>query len=122
MSEYELEELLTSASLAAVEGFTVYLSVTTAYLIAAYLVGRQLTPMQIFIVNTLYIVAGLIMTWSTFGYATRAIAFADALEVMNPDRRYGAQPIVRTGIALVQTLGILASLKFMWDVRHPKTD
>ncbi len=122
MSEYELEELLTSSSLAAVEGFTVYLSVTTAYLIAAYLVGKQLTPMQIFIVNTLYILAGFIMTWSTFGYATRAIGFADALEAINPDKRYGAQPLVRTCIALVQSLGMIASLKFMWDVRHPQTD
>lgn len=122
MSEFELEDLVTSSSLAAVEVLTVYITITTAYLIAAYLAGRQLSPTQTLIVTVLYVGAATMMTWACFGYSTRAIGFVDQLEMLNPDNRYGAQPFVRNTILVVQALGIVASLKFMWDVRHPRTE
>ena len=118
MTEFELESLLTEMGLAAVESFGMYVTVTVAYLVAAFVTGKKLTKTQIFIVNTLFIISAVIMTVATVGYITRGIPIADALEVIHPDRWYAMQPPVRAAVITLESLGILASLKFMWDVRH----
>ena len=53
---------------------------------------------------------------------SRAIPIADALEKVNPGVMYGAQPIARNIATVILMLGIFAALKFMWDIRHPKTE
>lgn len=117
MSEFELEYLLTETGLAAIQTFGMFVTVTSAYLVAAYLAGRRLTRLQAIIVSTLYLVAALIMTWATVGYITRSIPVADALELMHPDRLYALQPPVRVVTLVLMLGGIFASLKFMWDIR-----
>ena len=121
MTEYELEDLLTSTSLAAVESFGMYVSITTAFLIASYLAGGKLTNPQAAVVSILYVVASAVSGWATIGYCSRAIPVADALELMHPERFYGMQPLVLVTMSVLQTLGIIASLKFMWDTRHTET-
>ena len=120
MTEYELEDLLTSTSLAAVESFGMYVSITIAFLIASYLAGGKLSNPQAAVVSILFIVASGVSAWATMGYCSRSIPIANALEVLHPDRVYGMQPFVLITLLVLQTLGIVASLKFMWDVRHPK--
>ena len=122
MTEFELEYLLTETGLASVEAFGMYVTVTVAYLVAAYTTGKDLSKSQIFVVNTLFIISAAVMTWATVGYITRAIPFADALELIHPDRRYAMQPFIQITLIILQLSGILDSLKFMWDIRHPKTD
>ena len=121
MTEYELEDLLTSTSLAAVESFGMYISITTAFLIASYLAGGKLSNPQAAIVSILYVVASAVSAWATIGYCSRAIPLANALEVIHPERIYGMQPFVLVTLSALQTLGIIACLKFMWDIRHPKS-
>lgn len=121
MTEFELEYLLTELGVAALETFGMYVTVTVAYLVAAYVAGEKLTKLQVFIVNTLFLVSTIISVWACIGYISRAIPIADALEVLNPDRRYSLQPPVLIAVLVVQSLGILACLKFMWDVRQPRT-
>jgi hypothetical protein len=53
---------------------------------------------------------------------SRAIPIADALERLNPGVLFGAQPMARNIAAVIGIFGILAALKFMWDVRHPKIE
>ena len=118
MTEYELEDLLTSTMSASSDLFAIYVTLLVAYLVAAYLAGDRLTSAQATTISILFIVASTVMTWGCVTYIGRAIPFADALEVINPDRRYGSQPIVQYTVLLVQVLGIIACLKFMWDVRH----
>ena len=72
-SEFELEYLPTETSPAAVQTFGMFVRATSAHLVAAYLAGRRLTGLQATIVSTLYLVAALIMTWSTIGHITRVI-------------------------------------------------
>lgn len=120
MTEYELESLLTELGSTSIETFGMYVTVTVAYLVAAYVAGKELTRLQILVVNTLFIISAAIMTWGTTGYILRGIPIADELEILNPDRRYSMQPPVLLAVLIVQSLGILACLKFMWDVRHAK--
>jgi hypothetical protein len=122
MTEYELEDLLTSTTLAAVESFGMYVTVVASYLIVAYLAGKQLTSQQTFVVSVLFTVAALLPTYSAYNYLARSIPFANALEVINPEVRYGAQPFTQYWTTLLLCAGIGASLKFMRDIRHAKNE
>ncbi len=122
MTEYEMADLLTSITMAAVEVFSTYISLTAAYLVATYLVGQKLTTAQMTTVSILYVVAASIVVWGLYSYMSRAVPIADALEVINPGVIYGAQPMMRDILSGVMALGILACLSFMWSVRHGKAE
>ena len=122
MTEYELEDLLTGTTVANLEAFGMYVTILVAYLIAAHLAGKQLSSLQIITVSVLFVVASGIATWGTYAYMSRSIPLADQLEVINPHRTYGAQPLVRDIMTTVQTLGIIACLSFMWSVRRVRPE
>ena len=122
MTEYEMADLLTSTTMAATETFSVYLSVTVAYLVAVYLIGRKLTTLQMATVSILYVVSAAVLIWAFYSYFSRSIPIADALEVINPDVNYGAQPFARNALVVVLVMGIFACLGFMWSIRHPKVE
>ena len=122
MSEYELEDLLTSTTLAGVEVFGLYLTVLASYLVAAYLAGRQLTKLQATTISVLFVFGAFLSAYTNFAYMARAIPIADSLELLHPERFYGAQPFAQRALFILEMLGIIACLKFMWDVRHPKEE
>ena len=122
MTEYEMGDLLTSTTMAAGESFSLYISLLIAYLITSYMVGHKLTSTQSTIISSLYVVAAILPTWSVYTYMSRAIPVADALEKVNPGIIYGAQPMPRNIATVILVIGIFAALKFMWDVRPPKTE
>ena len=122
MTEYEMGDLLTSTSFAAVESFSMYVALMAAYLVSAYFAGQNMTRSQVVLVSILYSIAALGMTWNTYTYMSRAIPLADALGTLNPNLTYGAQPFARNIAAVIEVLGVLCALKFMWDVRHPKSE
>ncbi len=122
MTGYELLDLVTSTSLAAAEAFGYYLTITASYLVAAYLAGKQLTTTQTMTISVLFVFGALVTIYSMFIYMSRAVDVADSLEMLHPDRFYGAQPFARTMFIVLQTLGLFACLKFMWDIRHPKAE
>jgi hypothetical protein len=106
----------------AVEVIALYLTATTGYLIAAYFIGNKLTRSQMIIVSTLYVsIAGLsdyaAITWMARGahFARQAVNI-DATIPFNPNQ------FLWIFVGLVMFLGIIACLKFMWDVRHPKAE
>jgi uncharacterized membrane protein YqjE len=122
MTEYEMADLLTSTSFAAVESFSAYVALMVAFLVATYFAGQNMTRSQVVLVSMLYSISALLMTWTTYTYMSRSIPLADALEVLNPKTNYGAQPFARNIVATLEVLGVLCAIKFMWDVRHPKTE
>jgi hypothetical protein len=122
MSDAELWELIliSQSNMGSILG--IFLSLISAYLIVPYLVGSTLTSAQIVTVNVLFSVAGLTCALAGYAYLNRA---AFLLEFTDPIYRSPASEgiLLAPYIALVLTiLGIVASLKFMWDVRHPKKD
>ena len=120
MTEYEIQDLLTSTSLASVEVFAYYTTVLGSYLVVAYLAGKQLSGTQALTVSILFVFASLMGVWSAFAYMARAVELADALELLHPDSSYGAQPHIQKGMAIIMALGVVACLKFMWEIRHSK--
>ena len=122
MTKYEMGDLLNSTLTATGEAFSIYITLLVAYLIASYMVGHKLTSTQSTIISSLFVVAATLPTWSVYTFMSRAIPIADALEKVNPDVMYGAQPMARNIATAILILGIFAAMKFMWDIRHPKTE
>jgi hypothetical protein len=81
MTEAELVEAVNSSWSLVIDAMGSYMTIVSAYLIAAYLAGEKLTTSQAGIISALF--------------------------------------VTMTSLCSV---GILVSLKFMWDIRHSKTE
>jgi len=93
------------------------------YLVVAYFVGGKLTKIQSFIFSSLYLAAMLGNFFSASSSAIVALGFqAKYVEVSGGTGAASLSPMfVLAGV--VMNLGmLLASLYFMWSVRHPKTE
>lgn len=93
-----------------------YLTTVSGYLLTAYFIGKDLTRAQCLIITVLFVVFAGLNLVATWNYFENAVYFGHT---------YGeARTSVWAASAVIPVLilGILASLKFMWDVRHPKTE
>lgn len=94
---------------------TVYLTVITGYLVAAYMAGPKLTRSQLVIVSLLFLLFA-----SIFSIATYLLINA-AMNLQFDDGQVGTGFLAWVPLlALVGELaGIVAALKFMVDIRRP---
>ena len=122
MTEYELVDVLISYNTAAMSALALYLTTVSGYLIVAYLAGKNLTASQTVIVSVLFIVFALFFGYGAVGYLRRGLLMADELRTINPGEFFGVAPWLVFLAAGLCFAGILASLRFMWDIRHPKTE
>ena len=140
MTEYELTTLLLARS-QQVANFldlyathlTIYLSIISAYLVTAYAVGATLTRSQAIIATSIFLVGCIYITLVMSGImmaidgSIRAAQLAQ-IEVATvrgrpPTSQMGdANPIIAYLAFAIQVTGIIASLYFMWSVRHRKDD
>jgi hypothetical protein len=138
MTEYELLSIqaqragnLIELSNAGYMGFTIFITIVSAYLAAAYVAGDKLTRPQVVIANATYLVGATVMVSMQIGsfQAFRTIKGNAAATW----REYGqvelAQRFESTGLGLLDiawpalmVTGIFVPLYFMWSIRHPKTE
>jgi hypothetical protein len=131
MTEVELYEV-TASHLEVVAAFmsnyathvSIYLSLIFGYCVVAYTAGRNLTRFQVIVVSLMFLVTAELQALFMVLWVTSAQELLQELAKVNSgfDTESGdfdGRQIV--GIALWQA-GIVASLAFMWSVRHPKTD
>ena len=83
--------------------------------------GSKMTRSQVVIVNSLYILVSLFLLWGSFVLVLRAIEMATLAIDMSNQRTLGPTPNVARAIVVIFGVCLLAGLKFMWDIRHPKT-
>jgi hypothetical protein len=118
MTEYELADLVSSYSVQGVTCFSIWLSVVSAYAISAYAVGSKLTPFQISWLNTLYLTTSFLSIWGFRGSWRTQVYYIEVLKASYP----GAPQTMNIEAALALTViagaGTLATLVFMWQVRH----
>ena len=121
MTEYELFDLM----LTAVDGGTavigIILTVVSGYLIVAWLVGDKLTTAQVMMVNLLFLCTAPMMVWGWLGRYLAALDLQNQLLVLAPQTTERINMYVIIGFPIILFILILGSLKFMWDIRHPKT-
>ena len=120
MTEAELLEGISNFTTVGQDALMGYLTITSGYLIAAYLAGRSLTKLQNVTISTLFLVMSIMFVFSAFGSFTRGVVLADKLEKINPSETFFLDAWVTQVTVVILLAGILACIKFMWDVRHPK--
>jgi hypothetical protein len=113
---------------AAANGTAIYailLSVTSAYIIVAYMAGKGLSRSQVTLVNTFYLFSASSSALYVLG-ATRnyLFAFNQAATSIVELEPYSEAAVITwlCTIGLGNAVFVIASLKFMWDVRHPKAE
>jgi hypothetical protein len=122
MTGYELGDMFNSTAGLVVSILAVYLTFTSAYLVAAFVSGSSLTTSQCVIVSVLYLVAAGICVIAMPAATGRAVWMADQLRAMETSDPIAITSLVQYTLFGVTAMGIVASFKFMWDVRHPKNE
>ncbi len=120
MSEAELIEAINAVLDLQISAFMSYLTVVSAYLIAAFIVGERLTALQSAIVSTLFIFASVLVVGAIWGSGSRIAYMISDLHAFDPNHPIIYSYNFRNAMVTICGLGIFASLKFMWDVRHSK--
>jgi hypothetical protein len=97
------------------------ITLISGYLIVAYIAGRDMTHSQVIIINILYVGFATFLILSMLAFSQSAGKLDTIAFEMNTQR---TPP--RTGLAYsvgaFMSFCVLASLKFMWDIRHPKSE
>ena len=120
MTEYELADLTGAAMSNFLTSFTVFVSVVTAYVIAAFTAGKRLSKPNVYVVNTCFLMAsgaiGLLSVLIFQVFLRRAQALGES-EV--------ASPVTLDFTWVVATLYVVlvcGSLIFMRNVRQTTTN
>ncbi len=115
MTEYEIADYATSVMSNFLSAITIYFSVVTAYVVAAYTTGERLSKLQLSIVNITFTIASGIMGLLSFLLCSRFY------ELVNQSGHIrGDTPIVDFSIPLgiLVSIVFLGSIIFMWSVRR----
>lgn len=120
MCESEVMELVNLYAGNALNSYTIWVSFTFAYLTVAYLVGAKLSRIQLFIVSSLYVITGTAFALAAVTYCESFGALISSYPDFRPTEWWRIPWTLFTWIILGG--GMLASLYFMWDVRHPKAE
>jgi hypothetical protein len=122
MSEGEIVEAITAYYDLAISLVALYVTVISAYLIVAYLAGSRITSSQMMIISVLFIVMAGVVTYGAYGFLRRAFEYIAMQAELSPELTNYANPMLAYLLPALMLGGIFAALKFMWDVRHPKTE
>jgi len=121
MTEAELLQVTQETWSIVISLVALFITTTSAYIVAAYTIGQNLTKQQALIVNILY---GAFQWWGFFGtYKFSAGAVETGLMAleMSTQRTVGPSGMEPLFFLIIMILINIGSYKFMWDVRHPKT-
>jgi hypothetical protein len=122
MTEAELVESISYQFESALTVLSLYVTVTSAYLVVVYLAGSKLTRSQIAIISTLYVFIAVVSTYCFWAWSIWGIHYGDVLRSLETGAPVFASRYIPGLFTFAMSSGILASLKFMWDIRHPKTE
>ena len=118
MTEYELIDSLNSTMSLMQSTFVTYVSFVSAYLIVAYLVGRNLSKQQTTIVSILFLFGAGLTIIALWGLGTRVGFTVQALYAANPDYPVKFPKGYSEALVTCCLLGLIASLQFMWKIRQ----
>ena len=100
------------------------ITIISGYLVVAYVAGAKMTRPQVGLINILYVLMCTFLIWACIEMTHRARVMEDAAYAMasGPVAELYSRGDVAISIILAFGLALLASFKFMWDIRHPKTE
>lgn len=117
MAEYELAAYTTSMMSNFLTALTIYFSIVTTYVVAAFVAGARLIKIQLAIVNLCFVIAAGIMGPMSVLIFMRF--FSSATRVANGDGSIG--PINFTAPLSILIAGVfIGCLVFMWSIRKDR--
>ncbi len=123
MTEYEILDLFRGYVEMEAVSFTIYLTLVSGYLVVGYLAGTKLSALQAGIVSALFVAGAGLQTWGIQQYQVAISELLNAKSEITPLTPFQAS-VVSNGasdmFAVLMAAGIVASLFFMWTIRHPK--
>jgi hypothetical protein len=122
MTEYEAVDAVASYTGLLQSWLIAYFTILTAYLVAAYAAGEKLTNFQAFVVTVCFLIMCSLSVVATVGTGLRFVEPTQQVTAMNPERNYVVSSDLIWACGTTLSAGILVSLVFMWQVRHPKTE
>ncbi len=122
MTEYELVDATATYASNFVLIFTLYLTLISGYLITAFVAGTRLSTVQVSILNFGFIISAGLMAFSALGAGIIRVHYTRELLELTADAPH--RPLLWLFLSwfILMIGGVLASLYFMWDVRHPKSE
>lgn len=122
MTEVEAIEVLYTIGANVSDSASTYLTTVTGYLIAAYFIGRELSRFQTIVISALF----LLFTFSFIGAIYAGLNNILAITTQYPVQIHGwlnyASKPLNMLLVVVDSLGVIVALIFMWNIRHPKRD
>jgi hypothetical protein len=125
MTEYEMMDLIGTFQTLAVTELMAYFTVLSAYCIVAFMVGPKLSRAQVFMITGLYLIMSLLLVWATGSHLIGSRSLAENVTMIagNNFRSVIVTYLKPHQIVIpLLVIGVVSGLKFMWDVRHPKTE
>ena len=100
---------------------TLLITLVSGYLVVAFAVGFRLTRQQVIIVNSIYLLMTMFLLWGTVAMVGKAHGFEVIAYSMAGKEfdEFVPRGDIANSIAIIFGIAIVASLKFMWDIRHP---
>jgi hypothetical protein len=121
MTQYEALDLAQSAYGNSLAAYAVFVSIVSAYLATAYLVGSELSRVQVRLLTVLFLVVISVVIWAVSAYISWGSVFATtALGESFEQSAMAPQSWVPALMAVIDVLAVAASVYFMWNVRHNK--
>jgi hypothetical protein len=98
------------------------ITIISGYMVVAWVAGEKMTRQQVVLVNSIYLLMCSFTLWGCREMSLRAGTFEQ--EAYNLASGQLGELVSRGEVATAMItafgLAMAASLKFMWDVRHPK--
>jgi len=98
------------------------ITLISGYLVAAYLAGKDMTSSQVALINTLYLLILAMMLGGVVSLGLQGGEMATLALAKTAERTVAPNPLFPIFIAAVLGFCAIATLKFMWDIRHPKKE
>jgi len=119
MSEYELLDLFISKEAQMASQFSIYLSILSAYIAIAYLVGKKLSWFQIAMISGLFVFGAGGQTYAMFNHGRHVMEILERKGQLGPLTPYEAAFSQNlTPWVWAMGIGVVVSLYFMI---HEKT-
>ncbi len=121
MNEYEMVDLLHSASANMLTGQAIYFTQLASYLVVAYVVGDKLSKFQVFFLNSLFIVLTFMGISNFSVLMRRTLALSEELAELGSIAASSSEIHRGVAIAVFFTFRVLilaGALVFMWQIRH----
>ena len=117
MTEYELHDLAAAAMGNFLTSFTVFISIVTAYVVAAFTAGRKLSGYQVTVVNVCFLLASGTMGALSYSIFQNFLLRARTAEAINAS---GAVPSIDFSwmVGMLYVFLVAACVTFMWHTRR----